>query len=422
MIESVRARQILDSRGNPTVECEIRCSAGLVRASVPSGASTGKFEAVELRDNEKPFRGKGVLKAVSNVNKIIAPKLVGKDPRKQEQIDRIMLRLDGTPNKSKLGANAILAVSLAAARAACREAKLPLYKYIAELFGTKRIYLPVPQMNVINGGKHAGIKNDIQEHMIVPLKFQSFAEALQAGCEVYYALRDVLKVRFGSAGVLVADEGGFAPPIARIAERLELLEKAIDECGYTDKIKLALDCAASQFYYDGTYVLSEREYSGTELIDFYSELIKDFPIFSIEDPFAEEDWQSWKEFSAKFSKKLQIVGDDLLVTNPERIQQAIREKACNALLLKLNQIGTVSEAMEAARVAFRSKWQVIVSHRSGETSDPFIASFVIGIGAMQCKFGAPARGERTAKYNQLLRIEEYLARDSRAVFAGKYLE
>jgi len=422
MIESVRARQILDSRANPTVECEIKCKKGNVRASVASGASTGSFEAIELRDNEKAYRGKGVLKAVENVNKIIAPKLIKKDPTKQRELDELLIKLDNTPNKSKLGANAITATSLAIARAGAREKDLHLFEYIAELSNAKQLYLPVPQLNVINGGKHAGLKNDIQEHMIMPIKFDSYGEALQAGCEVYYVLKDMLKQKFGPRATLLADEGGFAPPIETTAERLEIMEKAIEEAGYKGKIFLALDPAASEFFYENTYVLGETEKTSEQMIDFYADLIKSFPIFSIEDGLAEDDWAGWQALTKKLGSKVQIVGDDLLVTNVERIKKAIELQACNALLLKVNQIGTLSEAIDAAKLAFENNWEVVVSHRSGETCDPFIASLVVGIGAKQCKFGAPARAERSAKYNNLLRIEELLNSQGKARYAGKFLK
>ncbi|MEM4662541.1 MAG: phosphopyruvate hydratase [Candidatus Diapherotrites archaeon] len=422
MIESVRAIQILDSRGNPTIECEIKCSKGVERASVPSGASTGSFEAIELRDNEKAYRGKGVLKAVDNINKIIAPKLVKKDPTKQRELDELLIKLDGTPNKSKLGANAITAVSLAIARAGSLEKGLQLFDYIAELSGAKSMYLPVPQFNIINGGKHAGMKNDPQEHMIMPIKFNKYSEALQAGCEIYYILRDMLKQKFGPRATLLADEGGFAPPIETVYERLELIDKAINEAGYNDKVYMALDPAASEFFYKGTYVIGDSEKNSGEMIDFYSELTQSFKIFSIEDGLAEEDWDGWVEFTKKLGNKIQIVGDDLLVTNVERIKKALELKACNALLLKVNQIGTLSEAIDAAKLAMENSWEVVVSHRSGETCDPFIASLVVGLGAKQCKFGAPARAERTAKYNNLLRIEEIMEERGIARYAGKYLK
>ncbi|MCD6478444.1 MAG: phosphopyruvate hydratase [Candidatus Diapherotrites archaeon] len=421
MIEGIRARQILDSRGNPTVECEIRTKKGVARASVPSGASTGSFEAIELRDNEKAFRGKGVLKAVENINRVIAPKLVGKDPTQQRALDELMVKLDGTANKSKLGANAIVAVSLALARAGSLMKDMQLFEYIAELSEAKQIFLPVLQLNVINGGKHAGLKNDIQEHMIMPIKFESYAEALQAGCEVYYILKDMLKQKFGARATLLADEGGFVPPIEHTAERLELMEKAIEEAGYKGKIFMALDSAASEFFYENTYVIGEEEKSSAQMIDYYAELVKSFPIFSIEDGLAEEDWQGWQELTKKLGGKVQIVGDDLLVTNVERIRKAIEMNACNALLLKVNQIGTLTEAIDAAKLAFQSNWRVVVSHRSGETCDPFIASLVVGLGAKQCKFGAPARSERNAKYNHLLRIEEMLKAEGKARFAGRFL-
>ena len=421
MIEGIRAGQILDSRGNPTIECEIKTEKGTARAAVPSGASTGSFEAIELSDNEKAFRGKGVLKAIANINKVIAPKLTGKDPTKQRELDELMIKLDGTTNKSKLGANAIVAVSLALARAGSFAKGMHLFEYIAELSEAKQIFLPVPQLNVMNGGKHAGLKNDIQEHMIMPIKFDSYSEALQASCEVYYILKDMLRQKFGARAALVGDEGGFVPPIETTRARLELMEKAIEEAGYTGKIFMALDPAASEFFYENTYVLGEKEFSYDALIDYYAELVKDFPIFSIEDGLAEEDWEGWQALTKKLGSKIQIVGDDLLVTNVERIKKGIELHTCNALLLKVNQIGTLSEAIDAAKLAFQNNWRVVVSHRSGETSDPFIASLVVGLGAKQFKCGAPARSERNSKYNQLLRIEETLEAQGKARYAGRFL-
>ncbi len=417
-IKKIKAIEVLDSRGNPTIEVNLIVDSCKVKSIVPSGASTGIHEALELRDNDKKrYYGKGALKAVNNVNKIIAKKIVGKDCRKQREIDSILNELDGTENKSKLGANAILAVSMAVCKAGAICSKKELYYYIQKLSNLKKLILPAPQMNVINSGKHAGIENDIQEHMITPINFKNFSDALRAGVETYHNLKGILNKKYGVRATLLGDEGGFAPPIENIEDRLNLLLQAIKETGYDGKIKLALDCAASEFYDDknGKYTILDKRYGQAELIDFYKELIKKFPIVSIEDGMAQDDWYGWKLFNKELGDKIQIVGDDLLVTNIIRIRKALEEKACNSLLLKLNQIGTVTEALDAANLSFKNKWNVIVSHRSGETEDSFIADLCVGIGANQCKFGAPARGERTAKYNKLLRIEEQLG--NKAKFA-----
>ncbi len=411
-IAAILAREILDSRGNPTIECDIVLDDGsLHRAMVPSGASTGAHEAVELRDGEKRFGGKGVLKAVSNVNKIIAPLLKGRDPSSQKEIDQIMLRADGTPNKEKLGANAILSVSMAVARAGAHVSQLPLHKYIAKLSNQKGVFHPIPAMNIINGGKHAGQENDVQEHMIIPVGAKSYGDALRMCAEIYAQLKSDLKKKFGSQGTLIGDEGGYAPPIKDLNERLTILWGAIKAAGYEKQVRLGLDCAASEFCKDGKYTISAKSYSSSELIVFYESLIKKFPIISIEDGHAEDDWQGWQLMTENLGRKIQIVGDDLLVTNPARMQRAIKEKSCNALLLKLNQIGSVTEGIDAALLAKKNNWGIMVSHRSGETEDAFIADFCVGIDAKQSKFGAPARSERTAKYNQLLRIDAKYPKD-----------
>lgn len=412
-IKKIIAREVLDSRGNPTVEVELKTNSCCASSIVPSGASTGIHETLELRDNDKKrYDGKGVLKAVDNVNKIISKKLIGFDCRKQREIDNILIELDGTENKEKLGANAILAVSMAVCKAGAIRSNKQLYEYIQKLSNSKKITLPVPQMNVINSGKHAGIDNDIQEHMLMPTGFKTFSDALRAGVETYHALKGILKKKYGAKAILLGDEGGFAPPIENVDERLGLLLRAIEESGYNGKIELALDCAASEFYNDkdSKYKILDNEYDSSELIDFYKNLAKKFPIASIEDGFAQDDWEGWKLFTKELGNKIQIVGDDLLVTNIMRIRKALEENACNALLLKVNQIGTVTEAIDAANISFKNKWNVVVSHRSGETEDSFIADLVVGIGANQSKFGAPARSERTAKYNRLLKIEEELGK------------
>jgi len=412
-IKKIRAREILDSRGNPTVEVDAFTKGGLSRASVPSGASTGKYEALELRDNERRYLGKGVLKAVSNVNNVIAKKIIGRDCIRQRKVDELMIELDGTPNKSNLGANAILAVSMAICKAGALESNLPLYKYVAKLVDSRTVTLPIPQMNVINGGIHAGIKNDFQEHMIIPLGAKTFSDALRICSETYHTLKKILKEKFGNSAIQVGDEGGFVPPLKSIYERFEFILKAIEELGYEKEFALATDAAASQFYHNGKYKILEREYSSAELTDFYSELCEKYKILSIEDGLSEDDWDGWIKLNSELGKKIQIVGDDLLVANIERIRKAIKLDACNALLMKLNQIGTVIEALDAFRLARKAGWNVIVSHRSGSTEEPFFADLVVGLGAGQFKYGAPARSERTCNYNQLLRIEEEMGRKAK---------
>ncbi|MBN4049225.1 phosphopyruvate hydratase [archaeon AH-315-M20] len=408
-IKKVIAREVLDSRGNPTVEASVVTTKYVASAIVPSGASTGKHEALELRDNDKKrYNGKGVLKAVDNINKIISKKIIGLDCTNQKEIDEKLISLNGTEHKSKLGANAILAVSMAVCKAGAVHSNMHLFEYIKKISKTKKTSLPIPQLNIINSGKHAGIDNDIQEHMIMPLKFKSFSEALRAGVEVYHELKRLLKKKFGSSGILIGDEGGFAPPIKSVEKRLDLVMRAIKQAGYEGKIKLALDAASSEFYKNKKYTIINKKYNSGQLIDFYKKLIKKYKIISIEDGMAEDDWKGWQQLNKELGKKIQIVGDDLLVTNVNRIKRAIKEKSCNSLLLKVNQIGTVTEAIEAAQLAFKSKWNVIVSHRSGETEDSFIADLVVGLNAGQSKFGAPARSERTVKYNRLLKIEETL--------------
>jgi enolase len=407
-INKIRAREILDSRGNPTVEADVFTKGGLSRASVPSGASTGKHEALELRDGGRRYLGQGVLKAVSNVNNIIAKKLVGQDCTKQKEADELMIDLDGTPNKSNLGANAILAVSMAVCKAGALESNLPLYEYVAALVDSRGVTLPIPQMNVINGGMHAGIKNDFQEHMIIPFGAKTYSDALRMCSETYHTLKKNLKEKFGSSAILVGDEGGFVPPLKSVDERLKFISEAIEELGYTKEFGLGIDAASSEFYSNGRYSIMEKDCSSAELTDFYSDLCEKFRIISIEDGLSEDDWDGWIKLKSELGKKIQIVGDDLLVTNVERIKKAIKLDACNALLLKLNQIGTVTEALAAFRSARDAEWNVIVSHRSGSTEETFFADLVVGLDAGQFKYGAPARSERTCNYNQLLRIEEEL--------------
>lgn len=407
-ITKIHAREILDSRGNPTIEVDVYAktqASGLEtfsgRGIAPSGASTGIHEAVELRDGGKRYNGKGVLNAVENVNELIEPALVGMEISEQEKIDNLMIKLDGTQNKSKLGANATVATSMAVARCAAAGKGMQLYEYFG---GTA---LPHPMFNILNGGKHAGGKLSIQEFMIMP-NAKSFYEKLQMACEIYHGLGKYLVKKYGASSKNVGDEGGYAPQLSGAEEALDAIMHAIDESGY--EAGLAIDSAASSFYDEKkkTYMLDGKEVSGKELLDFYSSLVKKYPIKSIEDPFHEDDFTGFSEMTKKLGAKIQIVGDDLLVTNVRRIAQAIEKKACNALLLKLNQIGTVTESIAAANMCKNAGWNVIVSHRSGETEDSFIADFTVGINAGQIKTGAPARGERTAKYNQLLRIEEQL--------------
>ncbi len=407
-IIKIGAREILDSRGNPTVEADVFTKGGLSRASVPSGASTGKYEACELRDGGKRYLGQGVLKAVSNVNNVITKKIVGQDCTKQKEMDELMIELDGTPNKSNLGANAILAVSMAVCKAGALESNMPLYEYIAELADSKGVTLPIPQMNVINGGMHAGIKNDFQEHMIVPFGAKTYSDALRMCSETYHTLKKNLKEKFGNSAILVGDEGGFVPPLKNIDERLNLISEAIEELGYSKEFGLAIDAAASEFYDNGCYKIMGKEYSSEGLTEFYSEMCEKFRIISIEDGLSEDDWDGWIKLKSRLGKKIQLVGDDLLVTNVERIRKAIKLDACDALLLKLNQIGTVTEALDAFKLARGAGWNVIVSHRSGSTEETFFADLVVGLDAGEFKYGAPARSERTCNYNQLLRIEEEL--------------
>ncbi|KAJ0258945.1 Bifunctional enolase 2/transcriptional activator [Hirschfeldia incana] len=431
-ITVVKARQIFDSRGNPTVEVDVHTSTGVkVTAAVPSGASTGIYEALELRDGGSDYLGKGVSKAVGNVNNIIGPALIGKDPTQQTAIDNFMVHeLDGTQNewgwcKQKLGANAILAVSLAVCKAGAVVSGIPLYKHIANLAGNPKIVLPVPAFNVINGGSHAGNKLAMQEFMILPIGASSFKEAMKMGVEVYHHLKSVIKKKYGQDATNVGDEGGFAPNIQENKEGLELLKTAIEKAGYTGKVVIGMDVAASEFYSsDKTYDLNFKEennngsqkISGDALKDLYKSFVSEYPIVSIEDPFDQDDWEHYAKMTAECGDNVQIVGDDLLVTNPKRVAKAIAEKSCNALLLKVNQIGSVTESIEAVRMSKKAGWGVMTSHRSGETEDTFIADLAVGLSTGQIKTGAPCRSERLAKYNQLLRIEEELG--SEAVYAG----
>ena len=413
-IIKIKAREVLDSRGNPTVEVDVVTEHGTFRAMTPSGASAGQHEALELRDGDKSrYFGRGTLKAVQNVNKKIAPKLIGLDPNAQETIDNIMLKLDGTENKDTLGANAILPVSMAVNKAGAASKGLALFEYIGEMFGVIPHKLPVPMCNVINGGKHAGQENSIQEHMLMPTGAKSFSEGIRMLSESYHNLAKLLKEKFGAGGVLIGDEGGFAPPqITDVNERLDLMLKAVENSGYEDKMKIALDPASSEFFYDGTYKIGKKSFSGGEMVDFYVDLSKKYPIISIEDGLAEDDWDSWIELTKKLGTEVQIVGDDLFVTNTKRIQKGIELGAANSVLIKLNQIGTVTETLNAIKMAHDQGWTSVISHRSGETEDNFIADLVVGTSSGQIKTGAPSRSDRNAKYNQLLRIEEELGEEA----------
>ena len=410
VITDVYAREIMDSRGNPTVEVEVYLEDGTIgRAAVPSGASTGQFEAVELRDSDSPrYLGKGVLQAVANVNDIIGPAILGFDASEQVAIDRIMIELDGTPNKAKLGANAILGVSMAVARAAAESYDLPLFQYLG---GTNAKELPVPMMNILNGGAHADNNVDIQEFMIMPIGATSFMEALRYCAEVYHTLKGVLKAKGLATGV--GDEGGFAPNLGSNEEALQVITEAIEKAGLVvgEDIVFAIDAASSEFYKDGKYHLAGegKVKTAAEMVEYYAELCEKYPIYSIEDGLAEEDWEGWKLLTDRLGKTVQLVGDDLFVTNTERLSRGIKEDTANAILIKVNQIGTLTETFDAIEMAKRAGYTAVISHRSGETEDSTIADIAVAVNAGQIKTGAPARSERVAKYNQLLRIEDMLA-------------
>ncbi len=416
VITAVHARQILDSRGNPTVEVEVLLEDGaFARAAVPSGASTGEWEAVERRDGDKSvYLGKGVLGAVKSVIEEISEEIIGIDAADQRTVDATMIALDGTNNKGKLGANAILGVSLAVAKAAAESADLPLYKYLG---GPNAHVLPVPMMNILNGGSHADSNVDIQEFMIAPIGFENYSDALRAGVEVYHSLKSVLHDRGLSTGL--GDEGGFAPNLESNAAALDLIIEAIEKAGYKpgEQVALALDVASSEFYNDGAYDFEGQKKSAEEMSAYYADLVAKYPLVSIEDPLDENDWAGYKTLTEQIGDKVQIVGDDLFVTNPERLEKGINEGAANALLVKVNQIGSLTETLDAMELAQRSEYRCMVSHRSGETEDVTIADLAVATNAGQIKTGAPARSERVAKYNQLLRIEEELG--DAAVYAGK---
>jgi enolase len=414
-IEAVYARQILDSRGNPTIEVEVMLDdATIGRAGVPSGASTGAFEAVELRDGGAEYGGKGVMKAVSAVIDEIQPELLGYDADDQRLIDQALIDLDRTPDKSRLGANAIVGVSMAVAKAAAESAQLPLFRYLG---GPNAHLLPVPMMNILNGGAHADNNVDVQEFMILPIGAGTFAEALRWGAETYHALKSVLRQHGLATGV--GDEGGFAPDLEHNRAALDLIVEAIGKAGFTPgrDIALAIDAAASEFYSDGTYRFEGSQKSSAEMTGIYGEWLEQYPLVSLEDPLAEEDWPGWRELTAALGDRVQVVGDDIFVTNPDRLRRGIEERAANSLLVKLNQIGSVTETLNAVALAHRSGFSCVISHRSGETDDTTISDLAVATNCGQIKTGAPARYERVAKYNQLLRIEELLG--DAAAYAGK---
>jgi enolase len=428
-ITDIRARQIIDSRGNPTVEADVLLEDGtLGRAAVPSGASTGSHEAIELRDGDAAFGGKGVTKAVGYVNGEIREALIGKDAADQTALDNLLIELDGTPNKARLGANALLAVSLAAAKASALSKGQPLYRYVAEMSGTTDMTLPLPMMNIINGGKHAAGSTDIQEFMIMPVGGRDFSHCIQMGAEIFHALAKVLSSR--GYGTTVGDEGGYAPAVKNgNAEALELIAEAVDRAGYKlgEDVVLALDVAASELFEDGAYQLKAegKGLTSQEMIDFYADLSARYPIVSIEDGLSEDDWDGWRQLTDRMAgpsqnKKIQLVGDDLLVTNTEFLKRGIAEKAANAILIKVNQIGTLTETINAVQMAHAAGWKAVMSHRSGETEDTTIAHLAVGLNCGQIKTGSLSRTDRVAKYNELIRIEEELNRDGgTAVFAGR---
>jgi enolase len=405
-INKIKAFQIFDSRGTPTIETSIETGFGNFKASVPSGASTGEREAVELRDGGKAFNGKGVSHAIDNVNDVLKVVVSGMDCRKQREIDEAMIKEDNTPNKKKLGANAILSVSLATARAGAVARNLELYKYISQLSGRK-IAMPVPVLNIINGGKHAGNSLDFQEYQIVPAKFKSFTEAFNAGTDVFHKLKENLAKKYGKSAINVGDEGGFAPNLSKVEEPIDEMLRAIESLGFSEEIFISMDVAASSFYNSETkkYLVEGKNISADALLEEYEALLKSYPIISIEDPFDENDFESWKMICKKLGKKVQILADDLTVSQKRYVDESIIEKRANALLLKVNQVGTLTEAIDSAKTAFDAGWNVQVSHRSGETNDKFIADLSVGLGCGQIKTGAPCRGERLAKYNRLLEID-----------------
>ena len=415
IIDAIGAREILDSRGNPTVEVEVVLEDGTAaRAAVPSGASTGAFEAVELRDGGKRYLGKGVEKAIKNVTEVIAPAVIGLDAQDQRLVDETMIELDGSKNKANLGANAILGVSLAVAKASAEHADLSLFKYVG---GNNAHLLPVPMMNILNGGAHADTNVDIQEFMIAPIGADTFKESLRWGAEIYHSLKSVLKKR--ALATSIGDEGGFAPNLESNRAALDLIIEAVDLAGFKvgKEIALAMDVAATEFYENGKYAFEGKSLTSSEMISYYSELVKSYPLVSIEDPLSEDDWDGWAAITKELGESVQLVGDDLFVTNPERLSRGISSATANAMLVKVNQIGSLTETLDAVELAHRAGYRNMMSHRSGETEDVTIADLAVATNCGQIKTGAPARSERVAKYNQLLRIEEELADGAR--YAGR---
>ncbi len=419
-IKTVKAREILDSRGNPTVEADVECADGsLGRAAVPSGASTGKYEARELRDSgrKKRYGGKGVLKAVENINRKLSRAVAGTDARNQKEVDRKMVEKDATASKSRMGANAILGVSLAVARAAAESEKLPFYRYLSILNGGKTLALPVPFMNIINGGAHADNNLDIQEFMIAPHGFKTFSDSLRAGVEIFHSLKSLLKSK--GLSTAVGDEGGFAPSLRSNEQAMEFIVRAAEKAGYKTgtQVSLAMDAAASELFSEGKYRIGRKKLSSGAMVKMYEKWAADWPLVSIEDPMDENDWKGWSEITERLGKRVQIVGDDLFATNRLRLETGIKRAAANSILIKVNQIGTLSETLDTMKVAEKAGYSSMVSHRSGETEDTAIADIAVATGCGQIKTGAPCRGERTAKYNRLLRIEEELGK--KAVFTGQ---
>ncbi len=412
-IISGKARQVLDSRGNPTVEVTLSSSKHTTSAIVPSGASTGIHEALELRDHGKAYGGKSVLKAVNNVNKKILPAIKNKSFPSQKALDRVLLEIDNTVNKARLGENAILATSMAFSRLLAKSKNIPLYQQLANDFGNKKVTLPIPFANVINGGVHAGNELEMQEFMIAPIKAKSFADATQMVAETYHLLKNIIVKKYGKNAANVGDEGGFAPPIKDAHQALKLLTKGIEESGYKKELRIAMDPASSEYYNKKSKTYLKKKLSPAKMQAYYESLISKYPIVSLEDPFDQDDFSSWQAFTKKNRRKLQIVGDDLTVTNPTRVQLCADQKLCNALLLKINQIGSITESLTAASIAKAHNWKVMVSHRSGETEDSYIADLSTGLGMGQIKIGAPCRSDRVAKYNRLLRIEEELGRKAK---------
>ncbi len=414
-ITKIIGRQVLDSRGNPTVEAEFHAGKFSSRAIVPSGASTGIHEALEWRDHKTSYGGKSVHHAVNAINKNISKSFINKNISSLSSFDKQIIELDGTAQKAKFGENAILASSMAVSRLLAQQKKQSLYRFLASEFRTKKITLPVPFSNVINGGVHAGNALEMQEFMIAPIKAKSFSSATRMVAETYQILKSIIRKKYGKDATNVGDEGGFAPPLKKAEQALDLITKAVDAAGYTKEIRFAMDPASSEFYTAKKQKYLRKRYTADRLQTYYEKLIADYPIVSLEDPFDQDDFSAWKNFTADNHKKLQIVGDDLTVTNPARVQLAVEQKLCTALLLKINQIGTITESLTAAHIARKARWKVMVSHRSGETEDPYIADLATGLGTGQIKLGAPCRTDRVAKYNQLLRIEEELGK--RASFA-----